>query len=246
MQDRSRHNKYLPRSPTAVPARMAPAPPVRLQPRRPRRELYGVAIRMYGISEQMNTLSQVVCSRVRAGIFCVLFGLQRKETHLREIARLTGFALGTVQQDLQKLTKLGLVCRRRDGNRIYYAANENHPLCADIRQLTLKTAGLAGMLGAALRSKDIRCAFVFGSLADGTAGAESDIDLMVVGDIGLRKVATLLSGAGPRLGREINPHVLSPAEFARRRREREHFVTTVDAAPKIFLVGSEHDLETMS
>ena len=193
----------------------------------------------------MNDLAQLVCSRVRAEIFRVLFGLRHEEAHLREIVRQTGFAVGTVRQDLGKLERIGLVTRRRDGNRVCYAANEKHPLCPDIRQLTLKTVGLANVLCKALSPAGIRCAFVFGSVASGKAQAESDIDLMIIGDIGLRKVAALLSGVGNRLGREINPHVFSPAECARRRSEKDHFVVSVVAAPKIFLMGSEHELEAM-
>jgi len=193
----------------------------------------------------MSTLAQLVCSRVRAEIFRVLFGLRGGELHLREIQRQTGFAIGTVRQDIEKLVELGILTRRKDGNRVYYAANEQHPLCADIRQLVLKTVGLADVLGSALESDCIRCAFVFGSVANGTATAESDIDLMVIGDIGLRKVSALLSGLSSRMGREINPHVMSPAEFNRRIHDKDHFLTSVLASPRILVVGSEHDLEAV-
>lgn len=194
----------------------------------------------------MNLLAQLVCSRVRAEIFRILFGLRRGTMHLREIQRQTGFALGTVRQDIEKLVKLAVVTRRKDGNRVYYAANSKHPLTADIRQLVLKTAGLVDVLGPALTDGKIRCAFVFGSVAAGIADAESDIDLMVIGDSGLRKVSTLLSGTGEQLGREINPVVLAPAEFKRRIREKDHLVSSIMKAAKLFVVGSENDLEAMA
>lgn len=201
---------------------------------------------MYGISEHMNILAQVVCSRVRAEVFRVLFGLHGGELHLREIHRQTGFAIGTVRQDVEKLVKIGLVSRRKDGNRVYYSANGSHPLAREIHQMVLKTVGLADVLGAALKAENVRCAFVFGSVASGTAGAESDIDLMLIGEIGLRRVSALLSGMGNRLGREINPHVLSASEFSKRINAKDHFLMSVIASPKIFLVGSEHELETMA
>jgi len=194
----------------------------------------------------MNLLAQLICSRVRAEVFRVLFGLKSGELHLREIHRQTGFAIGTVRQDIEKLVKMGLVSRRKDGNRVYYSANERHPLAGEIRQLVLKTVGLADVLGAALKAENVRCAFVFGSVASGTAGAQSDIDLMVIGEIGLRSVSALLSGVADKLRREINTHVLSPSEFAKRMNAKEHFLTSVIASPKIFLVGSEHDLERMA
>lgn len=193
----------------------------------------------------MNVLPQLVCSRVRAEIFRLLFGVARQELHLREIQRQTGFAVGTVRQDMGKLVKLGLVTRRQDGNRVYYAANQRHPLYPEIHQIVLKTVGLADVLTSALKGPDIRCAFVFGSVANGSATPESDIDLMVIGNVGLRKIATLLSGRGDRLGREINPYVLTPAEFNKRIGRDDHFLTSVLASPKVFVVGSEHELEAM-
>jgi len=194
----------------------------------------------------MNDLSQLFCSRVRAEIFRVLFGLRGGEVHLREIQRQTGLAVGTVRQDLEKLTKLGLVSRRKDGNRVYYTAHERHPLTPDIRKLVLKTVGLVDALAAALATANIRCAFVFGSIAAGTSGGQSDIDLMIIGDVGLRKISELLSGVESRLGREINPMVLLPAEFAKRVREKDHFVTSVLKAEKLFVTGSEDDLDAMA
>ena len=194
----------------------------------------------------MNLLTQLICSRARAEILRVLFGLRSGEVHLREMQRQTGFAVGTVRQDVEKLVKVGLVIRRKDGNRVYYAANERHPLASDIRQLVLKTIGLADVLAEALSDDRVRCALVFGSVAAGTAGAESDIDLLVIGDIGLRKLTELLSGVGDRLGREINPYVLSPAEFGKRAGAKEHFVSSVMRSAKIFVKGSQHELDAMA
>ena len=101
------------------------------------------------------------------------------------------------------------------------------------------------MLGEALKGKGVYCAFVFGSIAQGTAKPESDVDLMVIGDIGLRKIAGLLAGVGNQLGREINPHVLSTTEFSKRLKTREHFAASVMASPRILIVGSEDDLKAM-
>ena len=205
--------------------------------------LYGETARMYGKSERMNSLAQLICSRVRAEIFRVLFGVKAGELHLREIQRQTGFAIGTVRQDIGKLVKLGLVTSRRDGNRICYVANGQHPLFPEIRLMVLKTVGLADSLSDALKAADIKCAFVFGSVASGTEDAGSDVDLMVIGDIRLRRVSGMLAGISNQLGREINPHVMSSAEFARRVSQKDHFVTSLLATPRIFVVGSEDVLK---
>ena len=193
----------------------------------------------------MNTLAELLSSRVKAEIFRLLFGAAPRELHGREIERQSGLADGTVRQELKRLSRLGVVESRPNGNRTYYRANTRHPLYPDLRNLVLKTDGLVEVLRAALASPDIQLAFVFGSLAAGTAQAESDIDLMVIGSLSLRQLGKLLSGVATRVGREINPHVLTSEEFMRRQQARDHFLSTVLAAPKLFVTGGEDELTTM-
>ena len=193
----------------------------------------------------MNFLEQLFCSRVRARILGELFGMRGESLHLREIQRRVGLTVGTVRQDLGKLVKMGLITRRKDGNRVYFAANENHPIWPELRRLVLKTVGLVDVLRAPLQAADIRCAFVFGSVATGAAGAESDIDLMVIGAVGLRKLSGLLSGLSGKLGREINAHVMTPGEWARRLAQKDHFATSVNDNEKVFVIGTANELEAM-
>ena len=194
----------------------------------------------------MSLLSDILSSRVRAEVFRLLFGLEQDELHLREMERRSSLNVATVRQDLKKLAKLGLVKSRRDGNRLYYSANWSHPLYQDIHNLVLKTAALVEVLYRAIGKKGVRVAFVFGSVAKGTPGAESDVDLMVIGELGLRELSRRLGRASEDLGREVNPHVFGPKEFVRRRKAEEHFLSNVMASPKIFIVGTEDDLRTMA
>lgn len=165
---------------------------------------------------------------------------------MRELERRSGLSDATVRQELKKLTRLGVVEVRRDGNRTYYRANDAHPLYQDIRNLVLKTSGLTDVLREALGgATDIDLAFVFGSVADDTAKAHSDIDLMVVGTTGLRQLSKRLSGLEAKLGREVNPHVLTPEEFAQRADECDHFITAVLKSPRLFVVGGEDELRRL-
>jgi DNA-binding transcriptional ArsR family regulator/predicted nucleotidyltransferase len=193
----------------------------------------------------MTNLVDIVSSRVKAELLRLLFGLSQPELHLRELVRQSGLSLGTVQQELRRLTRVGLVIARKDGNRVYYRANPDHPAYRDLCSLVVKTDGLAGVLQPARKTPDVSVAFVFGSVARGDTDAGSDVDLMVIGQVGLRKLTSLLSGVADRVGREINPHVMSPEEFAKRKVDRDHFVISVLAAPKLFVKGTEHELETM-
>ena len=194
----------------------------------------------------MNILSEILSSKVRAEVFRLLFGLNDGALHVRGIERKTGFAIGTIQTEMKKLHRLNLVLKKRDGNRLYYRANQQHPVFSEIQALVIKTVGLLDVLKSALADeKKIRLAFVFGSIARGSEKADSDIDLMVIGNIGLRSLTRLLRGLTEKIGREINPYILSTEEFNLRKSENEHFVTQVLKDSKLFIIGEENDLKTM-
>lgn len=193
----------------------------------------------------MALLADILSSRVRAEILRLLFGPVDREMHLREIERQSGLIIGTVQKDIKKLARLDLVQARRDGNRLYYRANKKHPLYPDLHNLVLKTSGLVEVLRSALEDKEVRLAFIFGSLARNEEGAESDVDLMVIGNVGLRTLSGWLTGVSEAIGREINPHVLSEAEFKKRKRSGEHFLSSVLNSPRLFIIGDEDDLAAM-
>jgi uncharacterized protein len=193
----------------------------------------------------MGALADLLSSRVKAEILRLLFGPGAGELHVREMARRARLNEATVRQELKRLDRLGVVTCRKDGNRLAYRAAASHPLHPELRGIVLKTCGLADVLREAIASPRVRVAFVFGSVAEGTESPDSDIDLMVIGDVTLRQLAGMLSGVASRLGREINPHVLSPKEFAARRRARDHFLATVRRGPKIFVVGDADELESV-
>jgi predicted nucleotidyltransferase len=193
----------------------------------------------------MNRLAELLSSRGRAEIFRLLLSGTGEELHVREIERRSGLNDSTIRQELRKLVRLDLVQSRRDSNRVYYRAKKENPLYPEIRNLVLKTSGLSDVLRSALADKRIRLAFVFGSIAHGEEKAGSDVDLMVIGQLGLRDLSGLLSGIEEKIGREVNPHVFHEAEFRKRVRAKEHFVSRVMESPKIFIVGSRHELEAM-
>jgi len=193
----------------------------------------------------MSLLAELLSSRARAEIFRLLLSGTGEELHVREIERRSGLNDSTLRQELRKLVRLDLVQSRRDSNRVYYRAKTENPLYPEIRNLVLKTSGLADALKSTLKDKRIRVAFVFGSVARGEEKAGSDVDLMVIGQLGLRDLSRLLSGIEEKIGREVNPHVLHEEEFRKRVRAKEHFVSSVMESPKIFIIGFHHELEAM-
>lgn len=194
----------------------------------------------------MNLLSDLVRSPVRAELLRVFFGLGRGRFYRAELMALMPFAKESVETQLNALKRMRLIVSEKDGNRAYYSANKLHPLHPDLRNIVLKTVGLRDVLVSALSDPGIEFAFVFGSIASLTAKPESDVDLMVVGDLTEFRLAQLLRGIGEQLGREINPHVYTRAEITRRVESNDHFFNDVLSKPKLFLAGNEHDFDRLA
>lgn len=193
----------------------------------------------------MARLLSILFPQVRAEVLRLLFADGSRELHLRDLTRQSGLGLGTMQGELEKLLQADLLISRRDGNRRYYRANASHPLFVDLQQVVLKTAGLREVLVEALHGlRGVEVAFVFGSLAGGQGKAASDVDLLVIGDAGLRALAPRLRKASERLGREINPITLNAAEFSSTRKKHPLLIDLA-GKEKLFIVGSPHELERL-
>jgi predicted nucleotidyltransferase len=193
----------------------------------------------------MNALSDLF-PKARAEILRLLFDDPAKESHLRDLARLAGLTAAALQRELANLTKGGLLVSRRNGNRLYFRANTSHPLYPELHGLVTKTAGIGAELQRAIAPvTGIDIAFIFGSAAAGTLGSASDVDLLILGSAGLRKVTPALRGIGETLGREINPHCLTPDEWRSKRTAGDAFISRVADEPKIWLKGDPDALATM-
>lgn len=193
----------------------------------------------------MNSLSGILGSKSRAEIFRLLFERPGLELYLRELCRQAGVSIRPIQEALNMLLIDGLVKTRKDGNRLYYSANTDHPLFPEIRSLVEKTTGVSALLQQALTDPEIQLVFIFGSVASGKARPDSDLDLFVIGKLGLRKLSKLLSGTTDRIGRVVNPHVMTSEEFSRRLHAKDHFISNIMETPKTFVIGNENELKRL-
>jgi predicted nucleotidyltransferase len=164
--------------------------------------------------------------------------------HVRELARLTGTTAGTLHKELARLAEAGVLSREKQGNQVRYRANRECPVYPELAGLMRKTGGAAMVLADALRTMNPgpQLALVFGSLARGEENARSDVDLLVIGDTAFADVVRALHPAQEALQREINPVVYNVAEFARRVAGKDSFVANILSHPKLFVIGTAHDL----
>jgi predicted nucleotidyltransferase len=168
--------------------------------------------------------------------------------YLSDLARQLGVHHATLQRELARLTSAEILVTRRDGNRAYYRANSDSPIFPELRALLTKTAGLVDALRDALRpfAKRIASAFVYGSVARAAEASESDIDLMIIGDVGLRDLAPALRKAEKLVRRPVNPSLYPAIEFSEKVASGNHFLREVLDKEKLFVVGNQNDLDGLA
>ena len=144
-----------------------------------------------------------------------------------------------LQRELHSLRDAGLLTAKSVGNQIIYRLNPDCPIYDEVRAIVRKTLGLAGTLRDTLEplSARIELAYVYGSLAQGQERPDSDVDLMIVGDVSLREISPLLTEAHRAIGREISLTLYRSAEYAEALEDADSFVRKVHDGPKILLMG---------
>lgn len=192
-------------------------------------------------------LADVLFSPVQQRVLALLFGQPERSFQSAEVIALADSGTGAVHRQLVRLAESGLVTVTRVGNQKHYQANRDSPVFSELHSLVVKTMGLAGPLQEALATfRDrIQAAFVYGSIAKGTDTAQSDIDLMVLGDdLAYPDLYSALQEAEATLRRPVHVSLMTPAEWKRKLAARNPFVTKVQAQPKVPLIGSADDLTT--
>ena len=184
---------------------------------------------------------------VRQGVLSATLTRPEKWWYLSELADFLHTRPSSLQRELAALVHSGILEQRRDGRRTYFKAETRSPLFRDLRSIFEKTVGLIPTLRAALRpyEKKIACAFVYGSVARGEERATSDVDLMVIGKVGLADLSPGLGEAEKRLGREINVTNYSMDEFRKKAAQRNHFLTTILKGSLEFVKGEQRDLDAI-
>lgn len=201
-------------------------------------------------AEGTDRIAAALFGRTKREILALFFSRPHHELYLRQLVRETRAGIGAVQRELKKLVAAGLLVRTESGDQIRYSANAGSPVYGELQSLMTKTAGIADVLRRALRPlakrHHIEVAFIYGSVAEGRQSAASDIDLMVVGDLMLAQLLPAVRKAQAKLGREINPTVFDRIEFASNATAGSGLVARVLEKPRIMVIGSDHDLESVA
>ncbi len=192
-----------------------------------------------------NSLADAIFTRTQQRVLGVLFGQPQRSFYASELIRRAKTGSGAAQRELARLERSGLVTVRRIGQQKHYQANPDSPLFSELRAIVQKTIGLAEPLRNSLApiTSGIQAAFVYGSVAKERDRSQSDIDLMVISDdLTYAEVFGALEHVSRTLGRQVNPTVYTSAEFSKRVKSKNAFVTRILEQPKVWVIGSERDL----
>lgn len=209
--------------------------------RRTRRKM---ATRASGIPASRN-LKQLFVSQVRVDILKLFLLHPGAKHHVREITRRVDAEINAVRRELDNLIGLGFLKFFPYKNRLIYSLREDFPLLNEILGLFVKGEGFGKMFVYGRGMGDIKFAFISIPFLRGRVAGPKDIDLLIVGQIPVRKISDLIKGEEKRRKQEINYAVLSEKEFGELKKRRDPLVLEALLQPKVILTPNAYEYLTL-
>lgn len=176
-------------------------------------------------------------SGIKAEILTLLFLNPETEFHVRDLARRLNRSPRGVLYDLDMLEDDGLVVSERRGNMRFFALNSSFPAKDALRDLFIGYFGLSAQLKSVLRSvSGIKDSFIYGSYADGTFDANSDLDVFIIGEVDYESLCSVIADLEGRLSLEINPHIMTSEEYDSRLASNDPYVLGIEQGKRIYLM----------
>ena len=148
---------------------------------------------------------------------------------------------GTNQRHIDRLIQAGVLTEGpRRARQRSIKANTNYFLFDELRSIALKTFALKEPLQGALQpfKHQIQEAFVFGSIAKQTDTAQSDIDLIIIGNAALLAITEVISQAEQALKRTISMSLYAPDEWATLK-ANDPVLVQIASGPKIRILPDD-------
>lgn len=190
---------------------------------------------------------KITNSETRKAILELYFAFPEKKYYLRELERILDLPVQNIRRDLVQLEKGGIFKREAVGNQVYYYLNNESPIFEELKKIVSKTIGMESQIKELFSGEDgVKAAFIFGSFAGGAEDNISDVDLMIIGEIDEDGLIKKISKIEDKIGREINYHIFSEKEFAKRIKDKDFFISGILAKPVIFLIGNNEKISRIS
>lgn len=159
---------------------------------------------------------------------------------LQDLLRLADSGRGSAQKQIDRLVHAGVLREGvRRGRQRSIRANPEFALYPELVSIARKSFAVLEPLKEVLLpfSDGIEEAFVFGSVAKGTDGGRSDIDLIVIGDTSLLELSEATFKAEQLLRRPVNLSLYAPREWAALV-ESDPIVAQIAQGPKLRVIDA--------
>ena len=182
-------------------------------------------------------------SSTRAELLSLFFNNPDEKFYLRQIARHISKDAAGIKREQDTLVKIGLLVVEKRGVQKYYSADKNSPIFSEMKGLIFKTTGIQGSIKAVLsRLKGVQAAFIYGSYAKGAEKEDSNINLMVIGQVNITELNDVVMGLEEKMKREIDYLAFDEQEYRKRKDAKDPFIREIVKGKKIFLLGKEDDI----
>lgn len=189
-------------------------------------------------------LEKIFGSRIRAKVLAWFFMHPDENYFVRQIANILKEDSTNLSRELSSLEKAGILTSARQGPLKYFQANKNCSFFNELKGLVLKTIGVIGELKSSLEKfPEIKIAFIYGSYAKGEEKADSDVDLILIGDVDLDRFDSYVSSIEKKLGRTVNYVTYDYREFQSKKNKKDGFIMDVLSDKKIMLIGDERGIK---
>ena len=169
----------------------------------------------------MNDLfAGLIASKTRIKLLTRFFFNPETRSYLRELAKEFNISTNSVREELNQLTKTGLLESQKNGRNVFYGANKKHPLFPELKSMVAKVMGLDQVIDSIVwRLGDIELAFLIDDYAEGKD--TGIMDLLLVGNIDEYHLNDLSRKTERYIKRKIRSLVLSGEEYEALRPELE-------------------------
>ncbi len=183
-------------------------------------------------------LQKLFTSKIRYKILEQFFVFNNKNINVRSISRLINSAVPPVSRELHNLEEAGVLKSIKNSNGLYYQLDENCEIIPELKALLMKTSSYKEKIKKELKKvKSIKKTFIFGSYAEGTQTAKSDIDIFIIGEPDLNKLNLIINKLEKNIHIPIEYIVMPEKELLKR--DKSAFVKNVLKSKKIFLIGEK-------
>ncbi len=191
----------------------------------------------------MAKLTDFMVSRVRAKLLKVFLQDPQEMFYVRQLTRKVDEEINAVRRELGRMQKRGMTRSEPRGNRLYYTFRKDYPFYQELLQLVVKTSGLGGAIRKHQKKLGkVKFVMLSGRYIRRKPRQDSEVDLLVVGNIVLPQLSVLVREEEARKKQEINYTVMAVDEFEFRRRRRDPFLLGILTESRVMIIGDEEEL----